>query len=257
MVLLRFLAFPPAGTTRPGPATGGTSGDGERSSGAAGSSGAPVAMSAPAPASAAARAAQEAAEKARTRAAVRPAEPDRDPDDDGPPPWMDEAPPFEAFEAANVPTDQRSEPIALPAAPAPSAVVSCQRTALGDVWADTAAALNQAGLVSALVRELVMQAELVGAEAQCWTLRVERDSLRTAALMDKLQAALRQLPGHEARVLAVQAGVATDSPALRDAEAARQRQADAEAAFRADPLVLAALQQFAGARIVPGSVRPH
>ncbi|MBQ0958735.1 DNA polymerase III subunit gamma/tau [Ideonella sp. 4Y11] len=275
MVLLRFLAFPPAGAGGLGGPAGGHAGSGERSAGASGATGAAAmaaavapplpaptpaapAVSAPAPTSAAARLAQEAAEKARARAAARPPEPM---DDDGPPPWMDEAPPVDAQDAldtaAPLAVEAAAEPIELAGAVAPAPAVVLRRTPLGDAWADAVAALNQAGLVSALARELAMQAELVSADGPRWTLRVERDSLRNPPLLDKLQAALRQLPGHESQVLATEAGVAQDSPALRDAEAARQRQADAEAAFRADPLVVAALQQFAGARIVPGTVRPH
>ncbi|MBQ0945108.1 DNA polymerase III subunit gamma/tau [Ideonella sp. 4Y16] len=296
MVLLRFLAFPPATAGGAGGASGGSAGSGEHSTGATGPGAvamsatpaavapaampvpapapvaarpvaapppAPVAVPAPAPVvaapvSAAARLAQEAAEKARARAASRPPEPQ---DEDGPPPWMDEAPPVDALEPGEtiIPASAEvaSEPIELsvPAASAPA--VSLRRTPLGDAWAEAVTALQQAGLVSALARELAMQAELVATDGERWTLRVERDSLRNAPLLDKLQAALRQLPGHAGRSLATEPGVAQDSPALRDAEAARQRQAEAEAAFRADPLVVAALQQFAGARIVPGTVRPH
>jgi len=283
MVLLRFLAFPPAAAGSMGGPAGGQAGSGERSTGSPGTPGsaalaaaaapvpiaapavtAPVSIPAPAPApasaptSAAARLAQEAAEKARARAAARPPEPV---DDDGPPPWMDEAPPVDALDAveaaAPLAAEAPADPIELTAPAAPAPAVLLRRTPLGDAWAEAVAALNQASLVTALVRELAMQAELVAAEGQRWTLRVERDSLRNAPLLDKLQTALRQVPGQEGRTLATEPGVAQDSPALREAEAARQRQADAEAAFRADPLVVAALQQFAGARIVPGTVRPH
>jgi len=47
-----------------------------------------------------------------------------------------------------------------------------------------------------------------------------------------------------------------DSPARREAAAARQRQQQAEEAVQADPLVQALLEQFGTARIVPGSIRP-
>ena len=98
---------------------------------------------------------------------------------------------------------------AAPVAPAPAATL--QRTPLGDTWAEAVTALTQAGLVTALVRELAMQAELMGADGPRWTLRVERDSLRNAPLLDKLQAALRQLPGHESRTLTTEPGVAQAS----------------------------------------------
>ena len=183
-------------------------------------------------------------------------------EEEGPPPWMDEAPPADADEAPIAAPELDDMPLAPTAASdsgsrAPAPVADVPRTALGDRWAGWVQALNAGGHVTALVRELAMQAELVADDGTVCTLRIERDSLRNPALLDKLTAPLRQVTDRPALRLQPEPGVALDSPALREAEAARKRQAEAEAAFRADPLVMAALQRFNTARIVPGSVRPH
>ena len=120
--------------------------------------------------------------------------------------------------------------------------------------------MNAANAISALVRELAMQAELIAANAseeggECWTLKVERETLRAPTLAEKLQAALLAQTGARIR-LEVAAGVPTDSPARRDAEAAALRQREAETIIHNDPLVQAMLAQFSTARIVPGSIRP-
>jgi DNA polymerase-3 subunit gamma/tau len=104
-----------------------------------------------------------------------------------------------------------------------------------------------------------MQSELTqiesAEEGERWCLQVERDSLRAPTLAEKLQAALRSHTGLSMRI-EVTAGTPGDSPARRDAEAAAQRQREAEAIIHGDPLVQAMLAQFSTARIVPGSIRP-
>jgi DNA polymerase-3 subunit gamma/tau len=55
----------------------------------------------------------------------------------------------------------------------------------------------------------------------------------------------------------VQAGVAEDSPARRDAAERARRQGEAEQIIHDDPLVRALMQQYQSARIVPGSVKFH
>ena len=87
-------------------------------------------------------------------------------------------------------------------------------------------------------------------------LRVERETLRSAANVDKLQAALAQTLGKPVQ-LQVEAGVAEDSPARRDAAERARRQAEAEQIIHDDPLVQALMAQYKTARIVPGSVKPH
>jgi DNA polymerase-3 subunit gamma/tau len=226
-----------------------------------------------------------------------------------PPPWMDEAP-MEGFSAMpstaapEAPAGRFEPLLALPrrsaalqasevlpqAPPLPPAsavvapvVASAQggaradehtvvRTALGDVWAEAVAALQSAGLIGGLVRELALQSELVdrlerrepAADAApggaptgaLWRVRVERESLRSTTQVDKLQAALRACTGDTALKLEAVLGIAEDSPARREAEWAAERQCKAEAAVHASPLVQGLLRQFSSARILPGSIRP-
>ncbi len=189
---------------------------------------------------------------------------------------MDEAP-FEAdvLPVAASATSQRierpMEPEAEPEHFAPAApverraaadrlaAIEVMRTPLGDRWAALTTQLTGSGAIAALARELAMQAELIAIEAQggdeVWQLRVERETLRSTGLVDKLQAAVRGVLG-TAVSLAVSPGVAQDSPARRDAEFAARRQFDAEQTIQQDPLVRAMLSQFNTARIVSGSIKP-
>jgi DNA polymerase-3 subunit gamma/tau len=132
-------------------------------------------------------------------------------------------------------------------------------TALGDRWADVVARLQQEGLITALVRELAMQGECVDVQDEpdltVWRLRVERESLRGEAQRDRLAAALQKALGGEVRI-ELEAGVARDTPALRDQAARAGRQSAAEALIKQDPLVNSLLEQYPGARVVAGSISP-
>ena len=177
-----------------------------------------------------------------------------------PPPWVDLPPPEEgAAQRGSAALRSASAPaIAVPAA-APTAPAPLVTTALGDRWAELVARLTQSGAIAALVRELAQQAGLERIEDQSrppvWHLRVERDSLRTDALRDKLGQALSTALG-EPVLLALTSGVPQDSPARRDAAERERRQLLAEDAIRNDPLVLDLMSQFKSARIVPGSIKP-
>ena len=126
-------------------------------------------------------------------------------------------------------------------------------------WIAVVGALLERSAVTALVRELAWQSQCLAIDEAAtpprWTLQVERESLRQPALRERLEAALGECLG-EAAALVVEAGPVTDSAARRDAAARAQAQARAEATIRDDPAVVALMQQFKGARIVPGSVRP-
>ena len=157
-------------------------------------------------------------------------------------------------------------PAVAPAGPAAAQrraeVCRVERTTLGDRWATLVATLVATGEIQALVRELAMQAELSAEQpladggGTVWRLTVERDTLRSAALSDKLLAALQGVAGVSGLRLDVVAGVAQDSPARRDAEQAALRQAEAERVIHDDPLVQSLLAQFSTARIVAGSIKP-
>lgn len=123
----------------------------------------------------------------------------------------------------------------------------------GDFWYDTVRQLVAAEAITALVRELALQSQLVARDVDQWLLRVERESLNQSGSRDKLQAALAGL-GHAVK-LAVEIGNVVDSPARRNKLAAEARQRAAEVAIHNDPLVQSMMRDF-DARIVPGTLRP-
>jgi DNA polymerase-3 subunit gamma/tau len=152
--------------------------------------------------------------------------------------------------AASAAAAQEPEPAAPPAASDRDAA---------DRWTDVVQRMIDSACISAMVRELAMQAEcfavVEGSVEQLWRLRVERENLRAPALRERLQAALGEALQRLVRI-EVQAGTAVDSPAERQAAERRRRQAEAEKTIHDDPLVKALLAQYKTARIVPGSVKP-
>ena len=251
MVLLRFLAFP---------SSGGAPALLEPGSRAA----APVAAAVPVSAAATASDAKTVRVEAKPRppaappnaeATVRPPpestrRPSAEPAPSSsaePPPWLD-AVPDETQAAAPI-------TVAAPAERAPA----LQATPLGERWAGLVQQMAQRGSIAALVRELAMQGqwidEIAGASGARWRLRVERESLRNAALRDKLQAAVSALQGTPVELELV-SGVPTDTPALREAAARAQAQQQAEQTMTTDPVVRELMSQFKTARIVPGSIKP-
>jgi DNA polymerase III subunit gamma/tau len=191
-----------------------------------------------------------------------------------PPPWLDDAPPEEESSASAMTPSARSDagPAPSPAEPTttsaplrPRPAIAALpepilRTPLGDRWAEVVNAMVAGGDITAMVKELAVQSQLAGIRSvgddECWALIVERDTLRTTALADKLQASLRGVTGIAGLQLELVSGAAQDSPQRRDTERAAQRQFDAEQAIHADPLVQSLLAQFSTARIVPGSIKP-
>jgi DNA polymerase-3 subunit gamma/tau len=234
MVLLRLLAFAPAG-----------------SAGAASSSvesgGSITRSAAPRPVAASAALAKPVPACASVAPVATPGP--TSPHPPLPPPWLDDAPPDDGFEPGPAPS----------VAPVPD-TAALEPTPLGDRWVAVVAMLNQRQAITALARELAMQAQLVeqrdGAEP-LWRLRVERESLRAAALVDKLRGALAEVLGIGPLKLEVEAGVVVDSPVRREAAERERRQREAEDLIRNDPLVQEMLVQFPSARIVPGSIKPH
>lgn len=130
---------------------------------------------------------------------------------------------------------------------------------LSDRWADLVAQLNGKGAVTALVRELAMQAQCLAETDEgpqsSFCLKVERESLCSDGNRDKLTQALAQLLGKDV-VLTLERGAAFNTPAQREQVARELRQQQAEAMIENDPLVRGLLAQHPGARIVPGSIRP-
>ena len=128
--------------------------------------------------------------------------------------------------------------------------------ALGDRWERCVRRLIDAGSITALVRELALQAQCVAIEGDRWRLRVEREALAAPAQRERLQAALGAALGR-AVALEIELGAANDTPAQREAAERARRQQAAEQIIARDPLVQALMQQYSTARIVPGSVKPH
>ena len=169
-----------------------------------------------------------------------------------PAPWDDE--PHAEHQSAAPPAAQ--EPPAAGAPQADRAAPSPPSSALGDRWERQVRELIAAGSISALTRELALQAQCVAIEGVRWRLRVERETLAAAAHRDRLQAALGDALGGAVE-LEIEIGAAQDTPALREAAERARRQQAAEKIIHDDPLVRTLLQQYSTARIVPGSVKPH
>lgn len=127
------------------------------------------------------------------------------------------------------------------------------RTEEGDFWHAIVQQLIASDSVTALVRELALQSQLVARDTDHWLLRIDRESLNQSSTRERLQAAL-QAAGHPVK-LGVEVGGVIDSPARRNAFAAAARQKAAEETILADPFVQQMVRDF-GARIVPGSIKP-
>ena len=135
----------------------------------------------------------------------------------------------------------------------PAAAQVLEPTEDGDFWFGVVQGLIETEAIGAMVRELALQAQLIGRDTDQWLLRVERESLNQPTTKDRLAAALRQA-GH-AVALAVEIGRVNDNPSRRLRAASEARQLGAEKIIQEDPLVQALVRDF-GAKIVPGSVKP-
>ncbi len=191
--------------------------------------------------------------------------------DAGDAPGLDDLPPWEAFEdvpermpseiadvAVVQPLPVREAPPPAPAAQSRTEVlkrpeVPLQTTPEGDVWAEVVGQLQAAEAITALVRELALQSQLIAREGDVWRLCVDSESLARPATCERLQAAL-QAAGHAVRLQFAQ-GTVTDSPAKRNAQAASARMDAAIELIQNDPLVQALVRDF-DAKIVPGSIQP-
>ncbi len=199
------------------------------------------------------------------RTTVAEARADEPPADDAPwPEPEDDAPPWDALPPAAAPA-----PAARPAPrvvqvpvrdagspgrldqPRPSSPLV--PTPEGEFWAGVVQQLVGAGAVSALVRELALQSQLVSRDGARWQLRVERESLNQGNNRERLAAALQSI-GHAVELL-VEQGAVSDSPSRRNAAEAERRQREAEQQVLADPFVQSMMRDFGGT-IVPGTLKP-
>ena len=122
----------------------------------------------------------------------------------------------------------------------------------GHFWAQTVRQLVANEAVTALVRELALQSQLIARDIDQWHLRIESESLNQGTARERLQAALNA-QGFAVK-LVVEIGKVTDSPAQRNAAALAEKQNAAENLIQSDPLVQDMIQNF-GAKIVPGTIR--
>jgi DNA polymerase-3 subunit gamma/tau len=156
-----------------------------------------------------------------------------------------------------VPVRQQSQPAEPPvrfdieaAARVPARFTDTQE---GEVWLSAVQTLQANQSITALVRELALQSQLVSRSPEGhWHLRVERESLNQAATRERLTQALQE--AGLATALSVELGPVVDTPARRIAQMAAQQQQHAEAVVMAHPFVQNMMQNF-GAKIVPGSLQ--
>ncbi len=165
-----------------------------------------------------------------------------------PVPSLQAAPAFQSL-----PVRETSEPSLRADVPRPAAPTVVQATPEGDVWLEAVQGLMAQESITALVRELALQSQLMARDAGQWQLRVERETLNHAASRERLQAAL-QAAGHGDVKLLIEMGPVTDSPARRLAVKAAEKMVAAQALIQNDPLVQAMVRDF-GAKIVPGSIQ--
>lgn len=258
MVLLRMLAFKPQGdAVRREPQAAKPAAAPAAASRAAALVAAAPAVAVRAPERAPQRAPQRAAAPAPPMPSTPPARPVARADE--PPPWVDA--PFDDDVAP--PTVQATAPSPLPSPPQRAESAPVQTFAAGGTgqrWHELVRQMIDASRIQAMARELAVQAQCTvfdeRAEPLRCVLRVEREMLRAPAHAEKLQAALSETLGRAVRV-EMEAGIAEDSPAKRDAAERARRQAEAEQIIHNDPLVQALMAQYKTARIVPGSVKFH
>ena len=123
----------------------------------------------------------------------------------------------------------------------------------GAYWHATVQQLIEGGAITALVRELALQSQLVARDGGHWLLRVERESLNQPSARERLRAAL--VAAGLANQIGVELGVVSDSPARRNAALATERLRQAEEIVHNDAFVQSLIRDY-GARIVPGSIKP-
>ena len=122
-----------------------------------------------------------------------------------------------------------------------------------DFWHATVRQLVQAQAITAMVRELALQAQLVARDTDQWLLRVERESLNQPGSRDRLAQALAQLG--QCGENRGGSGARDRCPARRNSQASAERQLAAEKIIFDNPFVQAMMRDF-GAKIVPGSIKP-
>jgi len=150
------------------------------------------------------------------------------------------------IQVKNLPVRQASEPSERTA---PRVLVATEE---GHFWAQTVRQLVATEAVTALVRELALQSQLIARDTDQWHLRIDSESLNQGTARERLQAALNAA-GFAVK-LVVEIGKVTDSPAQRNAADLAEKQKAAEDLIHSDPMVQAMVENF-GAKIVPGTIK--
>jgi DNA polymerase-3 subunit gamma/tau len=159
--------------------------------------------------------------------------------------------PTPATRVLAMPVRQQSEPRAeLALSPSAPLLIPDEE---GDFWFTTVQQLVATEAITAMVRELALQSQLVARDTDQWLLRVERETLNQAGSRERLATALRNA-GFDIK-LVVEVGRVTDCPARRHTAASQEKQRAAEQIILNDPFVQAMMRDF-GAKIVPGSIKP-
>jgi DNA polymerase-3 subunit gamma/tau len=153
----------------------------------------------------------------------------------------------------SLPVRESSEPTARVDLPRANSGAPLQETPEGEAWLGMVQALVDQDAITALVRELALQSQLLARDGLQWQLRVERETLNHPASRERLQAAL-MAAGHGEVKLHIEIGTVTDSPAKRLAVQAAAKMQAAQELIQNDPLVQAMVRDFA-AKIVPGSIQ--
>ena len=237
MVLLRLLAFKPAGSV-PLPTaskTGSAAEPGKKP------------QSPPEPV----RAPQHEPARAATPPAALPVAAEK-------PEITSKTPENNGFEGLNQPPAQSIRAQAAPDLIAPQAEPippsTPANTELGDVWAALVTKLIAVDAIKTMTRELALQSQLVASDGAAWVLRVESPSLNSPANIDKLQAAISAQQQGAAVQLTVDIGPVTDTPVRRNQALTKKRQTQAEALIHNDPFVQDMVRNWGG-KVVPGTIK--
>ncbi len=135
----------------------------------------------------------------------------------------------------------------------PLSVTGFEPTEEGDFWHQTVTQLIETEAITAMVRVLALQSQLIARDTDQWLLRLERESLNQPSTRERLTNALHAA-GYPVQ-LAIEVGRVVDSPARRNAAASAEKQQAAERIILEAPFVQAMMRDF-GAKIVPGSIKP-
>ena len=128
-------------------------------------------------------------------------------------------------------------------------------TDLNDFWAKLVTKLIASDAIKTMARELALQSQLVSSVGSAWTLWVESPSLNSPANIDKLQSAINaERQGEPTVHLTVEIGPVTDTPVRRNQALAKERQSQAEALINNDPFVQDMVRNWGG-KVVPGSIK--